>query len=368
MSFMLPNKMSPKMLLHFLSYMEKQGIPAQQLLERAGITSSREELSEFQMVATTQFCAIYKASVEILEENGKPVAWAGGLGGKTFRLLCHCIESATNLKEVLGRANDLTGLLDDKSPVVSTLHSENYVALSYDLFSSNLHRNMIPSGTVDHDYYMAISIASSLQVWHMYCSWLIGTVIDLKRVDLCCAYVNDDYHEKLLRRFGYSTISYGCKTNKIYFSPKYLDYKIVQSKDSIKAFLKTAPYPLFVMSSGTSSIQAAVKALIGSNFTSGPPTFDEAAEYLNVSPSSLRRKLMKEGTCFQKIKDDCRRDLAADHLQRGNISIKELSALLGFKSAGSFSRSFRQWMGVSPKTFQQSASKSTQPPLKNLQP
>ncbi len=65
----------------------------------------------------------------------------------------------------------------------------------------------------------------------------------------------------------------------------------------------------------------------------------------NMSARTLRRHLRNEGTTFQQVLDEFRRDLAREYLHTGAISVKEIAYLLGFSSEGNFRRAFKSWVG-----------------------
>jgi AraC-like DNA-binding protein len=80
---------------------------------------------------------------------------------------------------------------------------------------------------------------------------------------------------------------------------------------------------------------------------------DGAAEMLALSPRSLRRHLRTEGTSFQRILDEFRKDLADEYLRSGAMSAKEVAYLLGFANVDSFRRAYKSWSGttVNPLKF-----------------
>ena len=81
------------------------------------------------------------------------------------------------------------------------------------------------------------------------------------------------------------------------------------------------------------------------------PSFEEMASNLHMSESSLRRRLLKEGTSYQAIKDQVRCEIAIENLSREEMRINDLAELLGFTEPSSFVRSFRGWMGITPKAY-----------------
>jgi AraC-like DNA-binding protein len=94
--------------------------------------------------------------------------------------------------------------------------------------------------------------------------------------------------------------------------------------------------------------------LIKLDFGTGIPSFEQMAENLHMSESSLRRRLLKEETSYQNIKDQVRCEIAVEHLRREDTKINDLAELLGFTEPSSFVRSFRGWMGVTPRAYRDS--------------
>jgi AraC-like DNA-binding protein len=81
------------------------------------------------------------------------------------------------------------------------------------------------------------------------------------------------------------------------------------------------------------------------------PTQEEIAEILNVSARTLQRKLGDSGTTFSKIVDETRHAQALAHFSRPQMSVNEVTHLLGFSCSSSFTRAFRRWTGLSPSEW-----------------
>jgi AraC-like DNA-binding protein len=75
------------------------------------------------------------------------------------------------------------------------------------------------------------------------------------------------------------------------------------------------------------------------------PDLPLAAQMLGLSARTLRRRLQHEGTHYQRLLNDFRRDLCLDHLASGTMSNKEIAGLLGFDDVNSLYRAFRSWTG-----------------------
>lgn len=88
-----------------------------------------------------------------------------------------------------------------------------------------------------------------------------------------------------------------------------------------------------------------------SRLPEGEPTLAEAARALGTSERSLQRRLGAEQRTWRQVIDDTRRALVERHLHAPGLSLTELSFLLGFADASSFSRAFRKWYGVSATEY-----------------
>lgn len=95
-------------------------------------------------------------------------------------------------------------------------------------------------------------------------------------------------------------------------------------------------------------VDAEVRGLILRKLTRDDCGSAEIARTLAIHHRTLRRRLKQEGTSFQAVKDDVRRDLALYYLQQTGIDFRGISEKLGFAEQAVFSRSCRRWFGQSP--------------------
>jgi len=74
---------------------------------------------------------------------------------------------------------------------------------------------------------------------------------------------------------------------------------------------------------------------------------EAVAKRLGMTGRSLQRRLRDEGTVFQTLRDELRKDLADRYLGQG-MSFAEISFLLGFSEPSAFFRAFKRWTGLTP--------------------
>ncbi len=99
------------------------------------------------------------------------------------------------------------------------------------------------------------------------------------------------------------------------------------------------------------SVPARVQGLIAQRLKDGEPSPEAIAAELHLSLRQLQRKLKDENTSFRDILDATRRELALRYLDDAHYSISEITWLLGFGEASSFSRAFKRWQGVTPAVW-----------------
>jgi AraC-like DNA-binding protein len=92
-----------------------------------------------------------------------------------------------------------------------------------------------------------------------------------------------------------------------------------------------------------------VRAALLELLPSGRTSLGDAAQRLAMSARTLQRRLGEDGTSFQAVLDETRRELALHYLQRTAISSGEISFLLGFSDPSSFFRAFHGWTGLTPE-------------------
>lgn len=95
-----------------------------------------------------------------------------------------------------------------------------------------------------------------------------------------------------------------------------------------------------------------VKKAVLANNSAELLTAEKVAKQLGLSQATLYRRLKLEGASFKKILDSVFFELACGYLKDTHLTINQISNLIGFSSAASFSRAFSVWNGgKSPKVF-----------------
>jgi AraC-like DNA-binding protein len=149
--------------------------------------------------------------------------------------------------------------------------------------------------------------------------------------------------------FG-SPIEYGCEANGIDFDKDSLRKPLPSANASLAhANEKIIAEYLPRLDIGTAASR--VKTMLINLLPSGEATEEDVAASMNLSRSSLQRRLRQEGTTYRAILQEVRCDLAEKMLLDGRKTLNEVSFLLGFADLSAFSRAFKRWTGLSPTAY-----------------
>ena len=93
-----------------------------------------------------------------------------------------------------------------------------------------------------------------------------------------------------------------------------------------------------------------VRDCVSKQFCSGQPSLGVSAQKLRMSPRTLQRRLSEHRLTFTKLADETRflmaRKLIIEHKKMSDIASE-----LGYSDAGSFTRAFERWTGMSPLKY-----------------
>jgi AraC-like DNA-binding protein len=95
---------------------------------------------------------------------------------------------------------------------------------------------------------------------------------------------------------------------------------------------------------------ARVRRLLLEN-QSGFPSLQVAARLFHMTPRTLHRRLVSEGTSFRELLESVRHTLAVEHVKSGRFSLEEIAYRLGYTDLANFRRAFRRWEGLAPSEY-----------------
>lgn len=94
-----------------------------------------------------------------------------------------------------------------------------------------------------------------------------------------------------------------------------------------------------------------VKKIIVEQLSSGHISENSVALKLNMSKRNMQIKLADEGVRFKELLDEAREKLAKKYLDNDNVEFTDIAFSLGFSETSSFSRAFKRWTGMTPRSY-----------------
>jgi len=192
----------------------------------------------------------------------------------------------------------------------------------------------------------------TLLAWHRFACWAAAAAFPLQEVSF--NYPRPDYWPEYQHLFG-CPMKFNQPLAQMQFDAKYLALPVLKRRDQLHEFISASPGILLARPVSEHQFRVRIRRMIMARMEGNRPltfpSLEEVAARFNLTTQTLRRRLKSENTSFQELKNDIRRDLAIDLLSRRNLSIQEISAIIGYHETSGFSRAFKEWTGVSPNVY-----------------
>jgi AraC-like DNA-binding protein len=315
-----------------LQSVRNRGLNADEMLANVGLSSSLLQVPQAR-VSAKHYGALWRNIALALDDEffGQD---SRRMKAGSFAMLCHAAVACRNLGQALDRSLRFYSLiLDDISGTLVRDGREARIVLRE-------HAAGAGQRVFAHELLLML-------LYGMSC-WLVGRRIPILRAEFSYP---EPAHSAEYRLMYCPDLRFGRPNTAIAVDAGHLDLPVVQNESSIKEFLRTAPESILLKYKNGKSLSARVRRRLRQFEPGEVPDFDGLAGELNLTPATMRRRLHEEGTSFQSIKDQLRRDLAIGYLSHTDRSVMEIALELGFSERSAFHRAFRKWTGASPGEF-----------------
>jgi AraC-like DNA-binding protein len=310
----------------FLRELRARGIDAQSALSSLGISySEREDLHQF--ISAAQF----RAFLSLVEElAGDPNV--GLLAGERARaedtgLLGLLVRSSPDGRSAYDRCNQYRAIVQEALDLDNNLLDGVLVCRR---------RNMpgVAASPILSEYFLARTLALTRQ--------LFGPIEPLEVRLMHPAPADVREHVRVLGK----ALSFRQRDDAVVFPAELLS-RPLPHHDPVAAHVLEDYISRLPKLGGAAPVDVgeAARQAIREQLRRGRATMAQVANKLMVSERTLHRQLGQEGTSFQQLLDEVRRNLALQYLREPRYSASELSARLGFNAPAAFYRAFRRWTG-----------------------
>ncbi|MDX9838440.1 MAG: AraC family transcriptional regulator [Azoarcus sp.] len=308
----------------------KRGFESSALLVQSGVNPGWLNKPQAR-VSPEQYGAIWHVLASTLDDeffgmDSHPMRYG------SFAMLCHAVLDCTSLGHALDRAARFLSLvLDDVRGAVVT-----------DKKSAQLQLHDRQDNPRDFAHGTLIVILYGLACW------LTGRRLVIQEVSFvqCCPENLAEYHLV----FG-QNIQFSQSQSALFLESRALSLPIIRDGRALTEFLRKAPANFLVKYRNEGGYVARIRKALSATPFDQWPIFGDLAARLRTTESTLRRRLESEGSSFQAVKDDLRRDQAINLLCNTVIPVEDIALELGFKENSAFYRAFKKWTGLSPGSY-----------------
>ncbi len=309
---------------------DSYGLDCHSLFERAGLDLHIVEDPNARF-PVSRMVKLWRLAVAATKDPCLGLTVAGFWHPTTLSALGYSWMASENLRDALERAHRYCRMITDAGTVTLSECSEGY------RFVIQLDRSMsLPNESLDA--WMAV-ILNMCRISYRQEFCPLRIMLQRPEPEPTCS--------KKFATFFQAPLEYSSSETAFIFDKKELNtplpsanVELVRSSEKIIVD--------YLAKFDRTSVMMQVKAKLFEQLPTGKTTEESIAKTLHMSTRTLQRKLKEEGTTYKQLLDDTRRELAAQYIKQSNISISEITYLLGFSEPSNFSRAYKRWMGQSP--------------------
>ena len=157
--------------------------------------------------------------------------------------------------------------------------------------------------------------------------WVIGR---FRPLEVRFAHPRSSSIEEFTRHFG-CPVLFGSEATELLFDPAMLSLPMRSADPHLLALLtRFGDALLAARTSSATPLRSRVERLVLEALPKGAPEAEHIARTLGLGERTLARQLNAEGTSYQRIVNDLRRDAAKSYLSDPELSIGQVAYLLGY--------------------------------------
>lgn len=317
--------------LGMLGGVQRLGIAPDPFLQDAGIDPALLAVPEAR-VTGEQYIALFRSLMDRRDDEG--------LGFFSRRLKRGCLEligrsalGAATLEAGMVRAARTFRLLQDDVELVPVRDGE--------LAGWAFH---FTDAQVQHPEFMHGLL---LRIYWRLLAWLAGGRLPAARFELA---FGRPPHVEAYGNVLRGELRFDQPHSAFWFAASALDEPVRQDEAGIRRFVEDVPHSIILPRQRDDDVGMRVRMVL-QNAVPAWPDLATTAQALHMSPSTLQRHLAGEGTTFQALKDELRRDLSIQRLNTSAVPLAVLAGELGFADSAAFQRAFKSWTGSPPGAY-----------------
>ncbi len=206
-----------------------------------------------------------------------------------------------------------------------------------------------------YNEYNRFVVDSVLSCWQTLAETLTGETDLVQEVHI--EFAAPDYQNRYQDTFN-APVSFARPENRLVLRPDAARLPVLQAEPLLHQQLLAQAQAQLKRLAVIETFTGRVQQILGPLLHGHTPTLEDTASRLGIPDWTLRRKLKEEGITFQALLDNMRKDLALGYMRETQMSLGEVSYVLGFSTPGAFQRAFKRWTGDTPGDYRRRISLS----------
>lgn len=314
-----------------LSGVQARGQACDAFLADAGIAPELLQQASARVTAA-QYVALFRAMTDRLDDDGLGF-FSRPLKRGSFALIARSAIGVGTLELAMRRIARTFRLLQD-DVVLAPVREGGLAGLALHFSNPSAERLVFL-----HQMLLRI-------VWRLL-AWLAGGQLTVARFDF--AFETPPYAGSYGKVFP-APLHFERPQSAFWFDAARLQDPVRRDEAALRTFLADAQSNVIVPRRGDDVVSARVRSHL-QHAQPAWPDLAATADALHLSTSTLQRRLASEGTSFQSLKDQLRRDIAIVRLNTSKVPLAALAYELGFADSAAFQRAFKGWTGSAPGSY-----------------
>tara|TARA_R110001592_G_scaffold346310_2_gene638822 strand:- start:1390 stop:2409 length:1020 start_codon:yes stop_codon:yes gene_type:complete len=323
----------------YLRYADSKNIDISAAIEKAGIDPLVLENANGR-IPGEQFQNLIKALLAASDDSLMGLNSSLHVQPGSYSVLGYITMSCATMGDAIERIPTYERLVGDMG-VTHIKHNKNSVFLNWHC-------------AYTHELVRQHMIDNVLASWTNFARWLANQDASPERIYLERKAPQSKNEIKQYENFFNCPIEFSQSNSGVELAKSLLKTPLRQPDLLLLKTLEShASQQINELESASGSFSLQVAHAIRKQLNMGQSRKELIADEFCLSPRTLQRKLVAEGTSYQHIVDEIRLDIAKQLLKDSKISILDIAYNLGFSDSGSFHRSFKRWTQQTPKEFRE---------------
>ena len=254
----------------------------------------------------------------------------------SFAMMARAGISASTLEVAIRRIAHTLRLLQD-DVVLEPVRDGALAGLALRFIDTSIERHIFLHGLL-------------VRVLWMLLAWLVGGRLPIARFDF--AFEGSPYASSYAKVFP-GPQQFERPQSAFWFDATRLQSPVRRDEMALRAFLVNPQANVIVPRRSGDVVSVRVRNHLQRTQPEWPDLVT-TAEAMHMATSTLQRRLAAEGTSFQALKDELRRDTAIVRLNTSAAPLAALASELGFADSAAFQRAFKGWTGSAPGAYRRS--------------